>query len=260
MRTSALRMISRGWRRHTSASGARSTAPSSTMRRNVGVSRMPRRIHRPSATSTMLSRNGMRQPQAMNCIAGDGAERQHREIGQEQPGRHAELRPGGDEAAMLVAARPLHRQQHRAAPFAADADALQEAQHGQQDRAPDADAGVAGHQCHQEGGNAHQHQRRDQRRLAADAVAEMAEDRRPDRAGDEADRIDQERLQRADQRIGFREIELREHQAGDGAVEEEVVPLDRGADRAGEHGATQLRAMVGVAPGGVRRAGRGACL
>ena len=66
--------------------------------------------------------------------------------------RFARNRPAGtpncgqrsDEAAVLVRLRPLHREQHRAAPFAADADALDEAQHRQDDRAPDADRCIAG--------------------------------------------------------------------------------------------------------------------
>ena len=91
--------------------------------------------------------------------------------------------------------------QHRAAPFAADADALQHAQHGQDDRAPDADGGIAGHEGDQEGGDAHQQQGGDQRRLAADAVAVVAEDRGADRAADEADEVGAERRQRAGQRI-----------------------------------------------------------
>jgi hypothetical protein len=81
-------------------------------------------------------------------VPGDGAEGEHREIGEEQAGRHAPLRPGGDEATVLVGARPLHREQHRAAPLAAHADPLQEAQDGEDDRAPDADARIGRHDAH----------------------------------------------------------------------------------------------------------------
>ena len=41
----------------------------------------------------------------------------------------------------------------------------------QQHRAPDADVIVSRHQRHDESGQAHEQQRRDQRRLAADAIA-----------------------------------------------------------------------------------------
>ena len=37
--------------------------------------------------------------------------------------------------------------------------------------------------------------------------------------------------------------QLGEHQAGDGAVKEEIVPLDGGADRAGDDGPAQLDAV-----------------
>src|SRR5437588_1916721 len=40
-------------------------------------------------------------------VAGNRAEHEYRQIRQQQPGRPAELRPGGDEAAMGVGARPF---------------------------------------------------------------------------------------------------------------------------------------------------------
>src|SRR5437667_3234932 len=40
-----------------------------------------------------------------------------------------------------------------------------------------------------------------------------------------------------------------EHQSGDGAVEEKVVPLDRGADGGGDHGAAKLYLMFGRGEG-----------
>ena len=43
----------------------------------------------------------------------------------------------------------------------------------------------------------------------------------------------------------MREEQLGEHQAGDRAVEEEIVPLDRGADGGGDHGAAKLNLMLG---------------
>jgi hypothetical protein len=58
-----------------------------------------------------------------------------------------------------------------------------------------------------------------------------------DRARDKTHEIDGERFQDADQRVGFREEQLGEDEAGDDAVEEEVVPFDGGADRAGDNGA-----------------------
>jgi hypothetical protein len=73
----------------------------------------------------------------------------------------------------------------------------------------------------------------------------MAEYRRADRSSDEADEKHPKRLENADQRRRFRKEELTEDQAGDGAVQQEIVPLDRGSDRAGQQRATQLAVMFG---------------
>ncbi len=68
------------------------------------------------------------------------------------------------------------------------------------------------------------------RRFAADAIAVMAEYRRTDRPADEADEVGPERGQRPRQRRFMREVKLAENQAGHGAVDEKIVPLDRGTD------------------------------
>jgi hypothetical protein len=81
----------------------------------------------------------------------------------------------------------------------------------------------------------------------------MAEDRGPHGPGYEAYRVDQEGLERTDQRVGLRKEELGEDEAGNGAVKEEVVPLDRGADRAGDDGAGELGPVLGLG----QRAGSG---
>ena len=54
---------------------------------------------------------------------------------QGEPDRHARLRPARDEAAP-VASMPLHRHEHRAAPLAADPDALADPQDDQQHDGP----------------------------------------------------------------------------------------------------------------------------
>jgi hypothetical protein len=145
----------------------------------------------------------------------------------------------------MIGAGPFHRHQHRASPFAADADALDESQDGQDHRAPDSNAFIGGDDRHGGGSEPHQQQRRDQRRLAADAVAVVPEDGGADRAGNEADRVDAERLQRSHPRVGMREEQFCEHQPGDRAVKKEVVPFDRGADGRGDHRAAKLNLMLG---------------
>jgi hypothetical protein len=72
----------------------------------------------------------------------------------------------------------------------------------------------------------------------------MTEDCRSDRPRDKANGVDSEGLQCPDQRVRLREIELGENQPGDRAVDEEIVPFDRRAHRAGNHRAPQLGAML----------------
>ena len=94
---------------------------------------------------------------------------------EDEAGRHADLGPGTVEAAPVLGS-VLDGHQRRTTPLAADAEALSEAQHDEQNRCPDADRGVAGQQAHQHRRRAHEQQRVDQHWLAADLVAVMGED------------------------------------------------------------------------------------
>src|SRR5207237_8925081 len=69
---------------------------------------------------------------------GDVAHDVESTVRQHQPDGDTELRPASPETAPTTMS-PLHRHQHRAAPFTADADALDEAQNDQKERAPDPD-------------------------------------------------------------------------------------------------------------------------
>ena len=72
-------------------------------------------------------------------------------------------------------------------------------------------------------------------RLAADPVAEVAEDDAAERAGERSRRRTcRTRASVPAERIERREEQLVEDERGGGAVEEEVVPLDGGADEAGQ--------------------------
>ena len=86
-------------------------------------------------------------------LARHRAQREDRQIREKQASRYAELRPGSDESAMAIRLCPLHREKHRAAPFAADADTLNEAQERQDDRAPNTDVVIAGDERDQKGGD-----------------------------------------------------------------------------------------------------------
>ena len=181
----------------TSRIGAFSTFLLSRSCWNTGVSRMPSRIHRPTPTRMIDSANGMRQPQTRKSSpVVQALNARTARFDSNSPQGTPNCGHDGHQTALPFGARPFHRQQHRAAPFAADADALDHAQHGQQHRAPDADRRVGRHESDGEGREAHAQQRGDQRRLAADAVAVMAEDRGADRPADEADEIGAEGEQR----------------------------------------------------------------
>ncbi len=81
--------------------------------------------------------------------------------------------------------------------------------------------------------------------LAADLVAVVAEDHPADRPGDEAHRERRECQERADQRIEVGKEQLVEDQRGGDAVDEEVVPLQRGPDQTRDDDATHRRGRCG---------------
>jgi hypothetical protein len=128
----------------------------------------------------------------------------------------------------------LHRDQHRAAPLAADGEALRDPQHDQQDRCGHPDLLVGGQQPDQEGRDAHRHQRGDEGHLPADLVADVPEDHAAERARDEPDGERAERREGAGERGRAGEELAAEHDHRGQRVDEEVVPLDGGADEAGE--------------------------
>jgi hypothetical protein len=131
-----------------------------------------------------------------------------------------------------------------AAPLAAEADALQEAQHDQQHRRRDADLLIGRQQTDQESAEPHDDDRHGEHRLAADLVAEMAEDRGTQRPGQEADGIGAEGGNGRQRRITGGEKHLVEHQRGRGTVDQEVVPLDGGTDHARPHDTPQTCGVV----------------
>ena len=150
----------------------------------------------------------------------------------------------------------LGGQQCRAAPFATQAQALAEAQQAQQDRGPGADAVVAWQHADQGGADAHQQQRGHQGRLAPDPVAEVAEQRRAQGAGQERDAEGQECREHLGRAGALGKEHRADHQGGGGGVDIEIVELDGGADEAGRgHPAGGVTGVVGGA-GAVGRAGR----
>ena len=132
----------------------------------------------------------------------------------------------------------LHRHEHGAAPFAADAEALRDAEQDQRHGGPRADLLVGRQQADQERGDAHHDECQHEHRLASDPVAVVADDDAAERAGDEADGVGAEGRQRAGQRIEGRKEQAIEDERRGRSVEEEVVPLDGRADQARESDGT----------------------
>src|SRR5438270_13115990 len=78
------------------------------------------------------------------------------------------------------------------------------------------------------------HHRKDQDTLAAELVADVAHEKGADRACDIADSERRQRQQRAHRRIGRGEKDPAENERRGGAIDEEVVVLQRAPNPAGE--------------------------
>ena len=112
-------------------------------------------------------------------------------------------------------------------------EALEDAQHHQQDRRQQPDLTVGRQQADDEGGDAHQQQGRHQDPFAAESVTEVGEDQSAEWARGETHRIRAERCDEADSGRDVGKEDLVEHQRCGGAVDDEVVLLESGADESG---------------------------
>ncbi len=90
--------------------------------------------------------------------------------------------------------------------------------------------------------------------MAAEPVAEVAHDERPDRPGDVADTEGRQRRDGGGGGVARGEEDLREHQRGGGPVDDEVVVLQRAADPRGDRGLLRRPGREPV--GGDRSGGR----
>ncbi len=123
----------------------------------------------------------------------------------------------------------------RTRPFAAEADTLAEAQKDEEERGEDDPARRRGRgqEADEERADAHDEQGCDERLLPPHPVAEVAEDDRPDGAGDEGDAEDRERAEHLRRRRLIGEEEGGEDERRRGRVRVEVEELDRRADHRG---------------------------
>src|ERR1700730_12414241 len=135
--------------------------------------------------------------------------------------------------ALLVRRCVFNRHQHRATPFAAETETLDQAAGDQQDRRPYAERVIGRQQPDRRGRNAHDEQRQIEHRLAADLVAEMTEHDAAERPRNEPQCIGAERQQRPHRGIECGKEQFVEDERRGGAVKEEIVPLDGGVDEAG---------------------------
>src|SRR5262249_17666821 len=135
---------------------------------------------------------------------------------QQQSGWHTHLWPAAIEAAP-AGRRVLDCHQHRAAPFAADADTLKHAKEKQHHRSPDADRSISWQQADQECCDAHNEDRENEHGLPPDAIAVVTEEDAADRSRYEADEKRCVSEQGADQRIEVGKEEFVEHERSDHA-------------------------------------------
>src|SRR5260370_3250306 len=147
------------------------------------------------------------------------------EFRKKKPRRYAKLRPRRDESAVPETLRPLHRQKDRSSPFPTNANALNKAEHRQNDRTPDSNHAIPGYKGDQHCRNSHEQERRDQRRLPTRAVAVMTKNKRAHWPSQEAHAITEACFHRPNHPTQLREKQLREHERGNRAIEEKVIPL-----------------------------------
>ena len=159
------------------------TSPSSLSLAKCGLSASLARIHTEMASSTAETRNGTRQPQAANASSPIAAARRddHQQRGK-QAERSGRLDPAGRGAAPVVG-RMLGDVDRGAAIFAAQRNALEDAQDDQQDRPERARLRIGRKEADQEGRRAHQADGDEERALAAEPVADHAEDQARRAAG-----------------------------------------------------------------------------
>jgi hypothetical protein len=124
--------------------------------------------------------------------------------GEYEARRRAELRPTRVEVAALVGG-VLDRHQDRASPLAAHGEALQEAQHHEQDGGQNTDRLEGRQKPDQERRPSHDQERDDEHGLPADPVTEVAENHAPHRPGEEAHGERGEGRERAGERRELRE-------------------------------------------------------
>jgi hypothetical protein len=113
--------------------------------------------------------------------------------------------------------------------FAAEREALNEAQRDQDDRRGDSRTRIGRQQADQEGAQAHQSHRHQEGVLPADQVTDAAKQQRAERADRKSGREREQREDESRGRVDARKELLGENHA-ERAVNVEVVPFEHGAE------------------------------
>ena len=186
-------------------SAAATSVRASFTRANAGVSTNAQPDHQADADEQDAQQERDAPSPRQELIFGQARELGEHRGGEQQSGRHADLRPAAVEPAPSCAARapppsaprrPIRRRRRMPCARRSTTSA---------DRGPRSDLRVGRQQADAERGDAHDHERQDEHRLAADAVAEMADDDAADRPRDEPDGVGARTPQasrRADRRSG----------------------------------------------------------
>jgi hypothetical protein len=114
---------------------------------------------------------------------------------------------------------------------------LNESQYDERHGGDRSHAAVGRQQSDRHRPQSHHQQRAQQHGLAAQAVAEMPKHEAPERACEESDRESRKDGDRGGELIDFREKELIKNQRRDQAIDEEIIPFNRGADGTGDQNA-----------------------
>jgi hypothetical protein len=152
--------------------------------------------------------------------------------GREDAARLRALEREAREEPALLSGGMLGDHRGRAAELAGDGEALDEAQHHEQDRCQHADLGVRGQAADEESRDAHDDQGEDQHALAPEPVAVASQHEGADGPREVADAVRRERRDQGDGRVGAREEHLREHDRRRCGVDREVVVLEHASEEA----------------------------
>ena len=157
----------------------------------------------------------------------------HHAGGEAQARGKAHLRNTGVEGAFALA-RVFISHEHRAAPFAAEPEALAEAQGLEDDRRGNADLGVGRDKADADGRQPHDEHGQHQHALTSELVAEVAENEPAEGTGQIADGKGTVGQNGAYERVGGGEEQLVEDDARHNPVQKEVVPFDGGSEQTGK--------------------------